>query len=205
MDFLVHLQLPIVSHPSTDPEKVLHLIPILLWLSCIEPSGTHSRPLKFQAHPLQSSRNLNVHNLQHNMITGSYPQNTHSYYSLIALPLWARICAQFSNATLVKSYSYGKIFYSSADTCIESWASHDYLCVLVKLNANGAKVLCSIQVIGINTYFKLTRLSSEITRRTYNDLGRERKISRMAILGSSPICATVMRLRYRWPDNISRQ
>ena len=42
-------------------------------------------------------------------------------------------------------------------------------------------------------------------RRTYNFLGRERESSKMAILGSSPICAAVMRLRYQWLDHTNRQ
>ena len=65
----------------------------------------------------------------------------------------------------------------------------------VRLNSNGAKVLSLIQVTDFEPYFKVTRLSSEIAQRTYSFLGRERKISRMAILGSCPICAAVMRLR----------
>ena len=83
MDFLVYLQLPLVSHPSTNPDKVLHLFPIPFRHSCMRiPWGTHSQPLRIQARPLQISRILNRYNLQHNMMTVSYDMplnNTHSY------------------------------------------------------------------------------------------------------------------------------
>ena len=50
-------------------------------LVVIYPSGTHSQLLRIQARPLQISRILNWHNLQHDMMTGSYDtlKNTHSY------------------------------------------------------------------------------------------------------------------------------
>ena len=68
-----------------------------------------------------------------------------------------------------------------------------------------AKSLSSIQVTQYEPYFKHTRLFSEIKRRTYIFLHRERKISRMTILCSSLISAAVMRLKYQLPTNTGRQ
>ena len=70
----------------------------------------------------------------------------------------------------------GKIFYSSANTCIDSWAFQLFTPVLVKLKAHGDKVLCSIWTPHFESIFYIHTLSSEIARRTYNCLGRERKL-----------------------------
>ena len=59
----------------------------------------------------------------------------------------------------------------------------------------GSKSFVQSKLLRLKSFFYIHTLSSKITRRTYNFLGRERKTSRMAILDSGPICAVVMCLR----------